>query len=71
MPRITIEYGDDEQTEAREAMEASRMACALREIDEQCRAWVKHGDPSEQERVRLEEIREFIRDRFPAIVMAG
>jgi hypothetical protein len=66
MPRITIEYGDDEQSEAREAMEASRLACALREIDEECRMWIKHGETSEQERKRLEAIRgwvpEFVRE---------
>jgi hypothetical protein len=60
MPRITIEYGDDEQTEARDALEASRLAGALREIDEECRQWLKHGEPSEQERKRLEAIRGWV-----------
>jgi retron-type reverse transcriptase len=67
MPRITIEYGDDEQAEAREAMEASRMACALREIDNQCRLWLKHNaDVTDTERERLKYLREavpeFVRD---------
>lgn len=66
MTRITIEFSDDEQDAAREALEAPRLADALREIDERCRAWIKHGEPSEQERTRLEWIREevpeFVRD---------
>lgn len=60
MPRITIEYGDEEQSAARDAMEASRLADALREIDEQCRLWIKHGHIGEQERKRFEEIRELV-----------
>ena len=60
MPRIKIEFNDDEQDAAREAMEASRLADALRAIDEECRLWIKHGEPAEQERKRLEEIRELV-----------
>jgi hypothetical protein len=60
MPKIMIEFGDDEQAAAREAMEASRMTEVLREIDEQCRVWLKHGEPSEQERTCLELIRETV-----------
>ncbi len=67
MPRITIEYGDDEQTEAREAMEASRMAKVLRDIDEQCRLWLKHCDCTDQERSRLQ----VLRDAIPEIVREG
>jgi hypothetical protein len=60
MPRITIEYGDDEQAAAREAMEASRMTEVLREIDELCRAWLKHYDCTDQERSRLQMLRDLI-----------
>ena len=60
MPRITIEYGDDEQAAAREAMEASRMTEVLREIDEQCRVWLKHYDCTDQERSRLQVLRDLI-----------
>jgi predicted ATPase len=68
MPRITIEYGDDEQSEAREAMEASRLACALREIDNQCRLWLKHnGDVTDTERERLE----YLREAVPEFVREG
>jgi hypothetical protein len=67
MPRVTIEYGDEEQAAAREALEASRMACALREIDEQCRAWMKRCDCTDQERSRLH----MLRDLIPEIVREG
>ncbi|NBT35574.1 MAG: hypothetical protein EBT03_08575 [Betaproteobacteria bacterium] len=60
MPRITIEFSDEEHEAAREAMEASRLASALREIDDECRAWIKHGEPAEQERERLEAIRDMV-----------
>ena len=67
MPRITIEYGDDEQAAAREAMAAPELAAALSEIDSLCRAWIKHVDITEDERARLEMIRENV----PEIVREG
>jgi hypothetical protein len=68
MPRITIEYGDDEQTEAREAMEASALAASLREIDNQCRLWLKHNaDVTDTERERLE----YLREAVPEFVREG
>jgi hypothetical protein len=67
MPRITIEYGDDEQAAAREAMEASRMTCALRDIDEALRQWLKYNEPADRDRDRLEAIRTMV----PEIVRDG
>lgn len=61
MPKIILEFRHNEETEAREAMEASRMACALREIDNQCRLWLTHnGDVTDTERERLEYLREAV-----------
>ena len=68
MPRVTMGFGDDEQAAAREAMEASRMACALRDIDNQCRLWLKHNaDITGTERERLE----YLRQAVPEIVREG
>ena len=67
MPRVTMEFGDDERAEAREAMEASRMACALREIDEALRQWLKYNEPADRDRDRLEAIRTMV----PEIVRDG
>jgi hypothetical protein len=68
MPKIMIEFGDDEQAAAREAMEASRMAKVLRDIDEQCRLWLKHNaDITDTERERLE----YLRQAVPEIVRDG
>jgi hypothetical protein len=62
-----MEFGDDERAEAREAMEASRMACALREIDEALRQWLKYNEPADRDRDRLEAIRTMV----PEIVRDG
>jgi hypothetical protein len=68
MPRVTIEYGDEEQAAAREALEASRMARVLRDIDNQCRLWLKHiADITDAERERLE----YLRQAVPKIVREG
>ena len=60
MPRVTIEFGVDEQSAARAALEASRMTEVLREIDQQCRVWLKHYDCTDQERSRLQTLRDLI-----------
>jgi hypothetical protein len=60
MPRVTIEFEDEEETAARAALEASRMTEVLREIDEQCRVWLKHYDCTDQERSRLQVLRDLI-----------
>ena len=60
MPKIMIEFGDEEQAAARAALEASRMTEVLREIDERCRVWLKHYDCTDQERSRLEGLRDLI-----------
>ena len=68
MPRITIEYGEDEQAEARAAMAAPELAAALSEIDSLCRTWIKHaGMLTADERARLQMIRENV----PEIVREG
>jgi hypothetical protein len=67
MPKIMIEFGDDEQAAAREALEASRMAEVLREIDEALRQWLKYNEPADRDRDRLEAIRMMV----PEIVREG
>lgn len=63
MPTVTIRYSlPDEQAEydaARQGAEAKRV---LWEIDQHCRALLKHGEPSESEAALAERIREMIRD---------
>jgi hypothetical protein len=44
------------------------MACALRDIDNQCRLWLKHNaDITDTERERLE----YLRQAVPEIVREG
>ena len=64
MPKITIEFGDDEQAAARDAMAAPELAAALADIDSLCRSWIKHADITEDEQARLQ----MIRDTVPEIV---
>ena len=67
MPKIILEFSDDEQAEAREAMAAPELAAALAEIDSLCRTWIKHVDITADERARLQ----MIRDTVPEIVREG
>ena len=66
MPTVTIRYRlPDEQAEYDAARLGNRMAVALWDIDQRCRALLKHGEPSEETERLAEEIRQMIRDTCP------
>ena len=66
MPTITIRYSlPEEQAEFDAARLGSKMAVALWDIDQRCRALLKHGEPSDETARLAEEIRQMIRDTCP------
>ena len=66
MPIVTIRYNlPDEQHDYDAARLGNKMAVALWDIDQRCRALLKHGDPSEETARLAEEIRQMIRDTCP------
>lgn len=66
MPTVTIRYTlPDEQAEYDAARLGNRMAVALWDIDQRCRALLKHGEPSDETARLAEEIRQMIRDTCP------
>ena len=63
MPVITVRYSLPDEQADYDAARLGRDACAaLWEIDQRCRALVKHGSPSEETERLAEEIRQMIRD---------
>ena len=63
MPVATLRYRlPDEQAEFNAARLGNKMAVALWDIDQRCRALLKHGDPSDETARLAEEIRQMIRD---------
>ena len=63
MPVATLRYRlPDEQAEFNAARLGNKMAVALWDIDQRCRALLKHGDPSDETAALAEEIRQMIRD---------
>ena len=66
MPTVTIRYSlPDEQHQYDAARLGIKMAIALWDIDQRCRALLKHGEPSSGERHLAEEIRGMIRSGCP------
>ena len=66
MPTVTIRYTlPDEQRDFDAARLGNQMQVALWDIDQRCRALLKHGDPSEETARLAEEIRQMIRDTCP------
>lgn len=66
MPVVTLRYRlPDEQAEFDAARLGNRMQVALWDIDQRCRALLKHGDPSDETARLAEEIRQMIRDTCP------
>lgn len=64
MPHVILRYRlPAEQTEYNAAMQGSAAKAAIWAVDQHCRNILKHGEPSEETRRHLEEIRELIRER--------
>lgn len=60
--RATLAYAlPQEHQEFVAALEGMAARCLVREIDERCRLAMKHGEPSQETRAILEEIRQMIR----------
>ena len=53
----------DEQTEFDAAMQGADAKAVLCAVDQHCRSILKHGEPSEETRQQLEQIREMLRER--------
>jgi hypothetical protein len=66
MPVVTIQYNlPDEQGDFDAARLGRQMAATLWDVDQRCRALLKHGDPSEETASLAEEIRGLIREGCP------
>ena len=64
MPHVIIRYRlPDEQAEFTAAMQGADAKSVLWQVDQYCRGVLKHGEPSQETRRHLEEIRETLRDR--------
>jgi len=53
----------EEQTEFNAAMQGRDAKAAIWLVDQHCRSILRHGEPSEETRRHLEEIREMLRER--------
>ena len=53
----------DEQAELTAAMQGREAKTVIWAVDQHCRSILKHGEPSEETRRHLEEIREMLRDK--------
>lgn len=63
MPHVIIRYRlPDEQAELNAAMQGQAAKSTIWDVDQYCRNLLKHGEPSEETRRHLEEIREMLRD---------
>ena len=66
MPTVTLRYRlPDEQRDFDAARLGNQMAVCIWDIDQRCRALLKHGDPTPEEARLAEEIRQMIRDECP------
>ena len=64
MPHVILRFRlPDEQPELTAAMQGREAKAALWAVDQHCRSILKHGEPSEETRRHLEEIRELLRER--------
>ena len=64
MPHVIIRFRlPAEQTELNAAMQGADAKATLWAVDQHCRSILKHGEPSEETRRHLEEIREMLRER--------
>ena len=63
MPTVTLRYRLPDEQADYDAARLGRDACAaLWDIDQRCRALLKHGEPSDETAALAEEIRQMIRD---------
>ena len=66
MPVITIRYTLPDEQNDYDAARLGAAACGtLWDIDQRCRALLKHGTPTPEEARLAEEIRQMIRDECP------
>ncbi len=64
MPHVTLRYRlPDEQTELNAAMQGGDAKGVIWAVDQYCRNVCKHGDPSQETRRHLDEIREMLREK--------
>lgn len=64
MPHVIIRFRlPDEQVELNAAMQGGDAKGVIWDVDQYCRGVLKHGEPSDETRRHLEEIRELIRER--------
>ena len=64
MPHAFIRYRlPEEQAEFNAAMQGRDAKATLWQVDQHCRSILKHGEPSEETRRHLEEIRDMLRER--------
>jgi hypothetical protein len=64
MPYVILRFRlPDEQSEWIAAMQGRAAKSTICEVDQHCRNILKHGEPSEETRRHLEEIRELLRER--------
>jgi len=53
----------DERPELNAAMQGADAKAVIWAVDQHCRGILKHGEPSEETRRHLEEIRDMLRER--------
>jgi hypothetical protein len=64
MPHVIIRFRlPGEQPELTAAMQGADAKAVIWAVDQHCRSILKHGEPSEETRRHLEEIRETLRER--------
>jgi hypothetical protein len=64
MPHAILRFRlPEEQTEFTAAMQGREAKGVLWAVDQHCRSILKHGEPSEETRQQLEQIREMLRER--------
>jgi hypothetical protein len=64
MPHAILRFRlPDEQSEFDAARQGSEAKACLWAVDQYCRSVCKHGEPSEETRQQLEQIRELLRER--------
>jgi len=64
MPHVILRFRlPEEQPEFDAAMQGRDAKAAIWAVDQHCRSILKHGEPSEETRRHLEEIREMLRER--------
>jgi hypothetical protein len=62
MPTARLTYRlPEEESEHRDALQGTYAKLLIWEIDQHCRALLKHGDPDEETRALAEQIRMMIR----------